>query len=100
MYRYLLALSLLFSSNALATFTIKDIELTQNVVVIVTQSSRDNSPCTSSHWGLDITQEQDYALYGLVLTAVAMSKPIMIEGTGMCISNDRYERVGKVSVKD
>ncbi|NOU52323.1 hypothetical protein HG263_17475 [Pseudoalteromonas sp. JBTF-M23] len=100
MYKYILALSLACSSCAFASSKIKQVELDNGVVVILPNIVRNDSPCTTQSWGLDMSQEQDHALYGLILTAVAMAKPVTIEGTQVCIGNGRYERISKVSIKD
>ncbi|RZF98654.1 hypothetical protein EXT48_21600 [Pseudoalteromonas sp. CO348] len=100
MFRYILGLLLACSSCAFASSKIKQVELDSIIAVVLPEVARNDSPCTTQSWGLDLSQEQDHALYGLILTAVAMAKPVTIEGAEECIGSGRFERISKVSIKD
>ncbi|CAH9067474.1 hypothetical protein PSECIP111854_04115 [Pseudoalteromonas sp. CIP111854] len=102
MIKKLLSLLSICTFPAIAITNIKHVEVVESLVVVTVKTSRDNVACggaPTDQWGLDLTQEQDHALYGLILTAVAKAQAIEFMGSGICLDNGRIERISKASYK-
>lgn len=93
----------MFNSHAVVSSTnIKNIDIDNNKAIIMMQDEREGAFCTNSpsaYWGLDLREDSDNMLYGLILTAISVGRPVIILGGGECLDTLSIERIKKVVFK-